>query len=59
MGEESDCRSEGSEGVMAHKQQEMKTQLELGSGEPKKEVRVKLLRELIRVIKNMARMISR
>lgn len=44
---------------MAHKQEEMKTQLELGSGEPKKEVRVKLLRELIRVIKNMARMISR
>lgn len=44
---------------MTHKQEEMKMQLELGSGEPKEEVRVKLLRELIRVIKNMARMISR
>lgn len=44
---------------MAHKQEEMKMQLELRSGEPKEEVSVKLLRELIRVIKNMARMISR
>lgn len=32
----------------------MKMQLELGSGEPKEEVRVKILRALIRVIKNMA-----
>lgn len=44
---------------MTRKQEEMKMQLELGSGEPKEEVRVKLLRDLIRVIKNMARMISR
>lgn len=50
---------EGSKEVMAHKQEEMKVQLELGSGEPKEEVRVKLLRELIRVIKNMTRMLSR
>lgn len=40
---------------MTRKQEEIKMQLELGSGEPKEEVRVKLLRELIRVIKNIGK----